>query len=380
MVLAATTACKRGAPPHEVTPPAGTAATGTRVERAGELADLPEGADADLYRAILRIADECAVDLVRPNVKCGHAAFDNLLRLFSRSPGQRQMVMLTASYAIARGDLTVTAVATHLLARAFQGAHGSVPRPPAVRKLLAQLATLPPAQAIELCPALAVSVGVHGLEEEFYEIVDALSDVRVQAACYEPLMQRSRLRSLGKIQELARSPKPDLALAAVSAPRVMGGRTEEENRQLCDWLAQLLTDERPMIAARAASFVATCGPKHLELLLREDEARAEGRRPPVAELSAYESLCSKGSQQPFGSPSKAQCARVRRLAESVAQNVAATEQDRVAAVKLLAQDFRAPELVALLTPIAQETELQLLSQRAQDVLRALERERPAAAR
>ncbi|MCP5502387.1 MAG: hypothetical protein H7A25_20995 [Leptospiraceae bacterium] len=126
--------------------------------------------------------------------------------------------------------------------------------------------------------AIAKLVTIKGIENKFYEIIEAHPESVVKKEGYRYIMQFGRLKTFPKIKELAGKDK-DLKLVALSAPRNMYKYTQEEETQVCDWVQGFLQDSDEYVSAEAAKTLATrCKGKYIDEFLKEAEKRAsEGK-------------------------------------------------------------------------------------------------------
>lgn len=175
-----------------------------------------------------------------------------------------------------------------------------------------------------------------------------------------------------RVWQLAASENLELALAAVEAPRLMGGRTVEENKKICDWMKEIVTSGRPMLETRAAAFLTGCGPSYLDMVLSLDEKRWSQREALLGGgLATYGNVCRVGEKNPYGTPTKSQCARLKKLATAIVTDTSTREGERVQALNVLAEQFPGKDTLALAGRFANERQTTALARRAQTAMRDL---------
>lgn len=341
------------------------------VELEETLAKLPTFVDKDVYKGFWNMARRCNVDVARSALSCNSDYFENIVKICARGLKPRHGVLQTVSFVFETGDDKMKTAAAELLARAYAKNAGTVPNKEITRKLMAQFAALPEAQALDVAPVLTHVVGSVGLEGELYPLIDQPGKQKLASAVYRNIMATARLRVFEKLWDVARSDSLEVSVAAVEAPRALGGRTLEENKQVCDWMKDLTKDTRAVIVTRAHAFLASCGSPYLENVLASDEARLAAGKPLAAGLDVYQSLCGADARNAYGDPTRAQCSRLKKLALAVVKDANAREGERVQALGILAEQFPDKETLALATRFAEGDAASALSRKAHAALQDL---------
>jgi hypothetical protein len=365
VALGTSLGCKKDAP---VPPKEPVAAVAKKAAVSTEF--LPDFVDKELYTALHKVVDLCPVDVSVSEVNCKDKTFSNIVLLFQRAVSPRHSAMATVSYILEQKNEAVKTVGVELFSQAFNSRQGTLPLKPVAEKLLAQLAALPVPQAIDAAPAIVIIAMPHNLDEVVFKVLDGFQDKRVAVAGYRNVMIDGRVRVLDKIDSLVKSAQLELALAAVDAVTVMGGRTVEENAKLCTWASGLLGDTRPLVQMRVAGLLASCGTKHIDALLVVDEKRQLERKPLIAGFDVYRDVCDHTVKNAFGNATAAQCARLKRLASNTVNDPNFTERDRANALNLLATQFPGKDVLAVAEQLADNT-LPALARQARSVVQDL---------
>lgn len=365
--------CKKETPPPA--PVAVKAPPSPEAELNAALEKLPKSIDRDMYKGLFKTAARCDIDVRSSSVMCKNDDyFDNIVKICERGLMPRQAVLAAVSYVFAHGDDKQWTAGAELLSRVYSSTRnrGTAPNKKLIQTLIAQLDGLPEAQAVDAAPAVADIAGEALLEQELYPVLDRAGRERVAAAGYRRVMMGARMRVFEKLWDLVKSKNLDVAVAAVEAPKAMGGRTLEENAQVCDWMLTLTNDTRPVIQTRASAFLAGCGKKYLDKVLATDESRVSGGKPLSAGLDSYVNVCDREIKNPYGDATKAQCGRLKKIATKVLNDSNSGENDRVRALELLADQFPGKDTLALATRFADDGgTASTLSRKAQDTVREL---------
>lgn len=341
---------------------------GPEAELKLALAGLPEFVDKDMYKGFFNTAARCQVDVITSSVECGNDYFNNIVKLCERGLMPRPTVLQAASFVFDTGTPKQKVAAAELMFRAYPTNKGAAPDKKVTQKLVAQLKDLPEPVAVDAAGVISELAGQWELEKELFEVLDQKGRERVASAGYRRVMGGARMRAFEKLWDLVASKNMDLAVAAIEAPRAMGGRTVEENTQVCDWMKSLLSDGRAMIEARASAFLAGCGTKYVDVVLAKDEKLAAAGKPLTAGLDAYMNLCTRDVKNPYGNATKAQCLRLKRVASLVLSDPTRREPERVQALSLLADQFPGKETLALATRYTDDSAASL-SRKAQSTVR-----------
>ena len=363
-------ACKKQAPPPA--PVVAKPVVSPEAALNEALAKLPEFVDRDMYKGFFNTAARCDVDVATSSVVCkNNEYFNNIVMICERGLMPRHTVMQAVAYVFENGTDKQKTAAAELLSRSYAAGKGTAPNKKVVAKLIAQLDDLPEPQAVDAAPAIADVAGELSLEQDLIPVLDREGRSRVAAAGYRRIMGGARMRVFEKLWDLVKSKNLDLAVAAVEAPRAMGGRTVEENQQVCDWMTGLTKDGRPVIEARAAAFLAGCGTKYLETVLSMDEKLLASGRPLSAGFDAYANACNPEVKNPYGNATKPQCARLKKLGTAVLNDAASRDNERVQALGLLTDQFPGKDTLALASKLAEDGDSPL-SRKAQAAVRGME--------
>lgn len=236
---------------------------------------LPPNVDADLYRELQRIASTCKVDDRQAMVMCPGGDHRKLMNEFSSNTRSRAAAV--PSFAAALRDTTpgVQTVAANILFGAFRSSWGDVQPgsvdPKAAEDLLSATLTLPKSQSRQALPAAINAAMLANRSDLVFSTIGKMDDVPLRAVAVRYLMTHGRLAAFPKVQEFAKDSNPSVALAAVESPQYMFNWTADEQKAICPWVADLLSDKRPAIAGKSATLVGNCGGEFVDKLLDSRE-------------------------------------------------------------------------------------------------------------
>lgn len=319
---------------------------------ASQAAPSPQirGTDPALLKELADLTKVCQVDVNEGNLNCAQGEQRKLISEFVANQRSRTAAVATFAQALARENPPTKAVAAHVLYAAFRSPWGPDAKPGSVNPedaeaLLSAALQAPKNLARQAIPAAVHASMLANRTEALYGALDKTpnSDVRTNGVRY--LMTHGRLAALPKIQELAKDANVAVVLAALDSPRNMYSWTSAEQASICPWAASMLGDERPAIAAKAASLLGNCSGKYLDQLLENGEAALAAGKFNATQLTSYRDLCPPERRGPPTGPSQEQCARCRKLLEKVVEGKQVDEQTRSST--LIALAFQWPDEATL---------------------------------
>lgn len=302
--------------------------------------------DLSLLKDLKDLTKVCQVDVNEGNVNCAQGEQRKLTSEFVANQRSRSTAVATFAEALTRGDPPTKAVAAHVLYAAFRSPWGPDVKPGSVdgedaNALLTAAVDAPKNLARQAIPAAVHAAMLANRADALYAALDktANSDVRTNGVRY--LMTHGRLAAFAKIQELAKDSNLAVVLAALDSPRNMYAWTSAEQATICPWAASMLADQRPAVAAKAASLLGSCSGTHVDLLLENGETALAAGKFNATQLTAYRDLCPPERRDQPNGPTQEQCARCRKLLARAIEAKNVDEQTRSSA--LIALGYQWPD-------------------------------------
>jgi hypothetical protein len=327
------TACKRA---DKAQKPAASASA-----NAGK---LPANVDQKLFAELGDLAKICKVELKDGTLSCAQGEQRRLVSEFVSQQRDRAKAVPTFTAVLSDQKPELRAVGANILYSAFRAPWGANVQAGAVSPadadaLLAATLKLPKAQAVQALPAAVHASMLAGRGDALMAALDKSGDAQLRTTAVRQLMTHGRLSAFPQIQELAKAQDLQLVLAALESPTNMYDWTPAEQAAVCPWAAGFLGDARPPVAAKAGTVLGNCGGEHVDRLIEVGEASLKAGDFSSARVSAFRDLCAPHRRARSGGASDEQCARARKLLESVVSTKTLTDQARVTALAALAYQW-----------------------------------------
>jgi hypothetical protein len=340
-------------------------------------AAAPEGVDAELWNDLKALSTECAVDPKSSNVTCQQGEKRKLIGDFLRGQRERPPAVATLARALSDKDESMSTVAAHVLYSAFRTNFGTNVELGAVqakdaKALIDAMAKAPAAQARQAAPATVHAAMLARQADALYAVLDAPDNEQLAGVAYRYVMTHGRLEAFDKVKALLKDQRMPVVLAALEAPRSMARWTEQEQAALCPWAKELLTDERPAVAAKAAGLLGSCQGEYVEALVAEGERLLKEKKLTAVHLAAFRDLCSPRRKDRNEAPSDAVCDRNRKLLEAVLADASLDARTRSVALTAIAAQWPDDKSKKLAKKYEQDKDAQL-AQTAQRAIQRIER-------
>ena len=251
--------------------------------------------------------------------KCKGNEKQKLVRQLNSGKISRAEALPVLVRAVADEDKKLSIAASKTLEGAFRNSFGDVNRENVdkadAKKLLNLVTTLPKRQASQVAPAAVHAAVLSGQTEELYKVLDAHPNKDLRASAYVYLMRYASLAELPKVKSLVAGEDPRVAASALESLRRMPGQTDEQKKEICDFVSPLVADSRSPVAAKAVSISTTCGGSYVDAALSEADKRLATGKLNAAFVRGFDQLCLDRRGKTFGT--EAQCARERRWLETI---------------------------------------------------------------
>lgn len=323
--------------------PAASAATTTAVS----------DVRSELYKELIHIAAVCEVETKQGFVDCKQGEQRKLASEFATNKRSRSKSVMTLANALREKAAGVPTVAANLLySSAFRSAWGPEAKAGSVSAtdadaLLSAVLELPAAQARQSMPAAVHAEMLAGRADSLHAAVAKITDPPLLAAAVRHLASYGRLSAFAELQRYAQHKEPQVALAALESLFDMRDWTDTEQARICPWAGEMLGDERPDVAARAAALVGRCGGALVDQLLETREHSVQRGTFTVEGLEGLRDLCSAARRGEARAPSGPQCDRARKLLSALVETERIDEQVRALAFTSLAYQFPDANTIAL---------------------------------
>jgi hypothetical protein len=300
--------------------------------------------DAALLSLLAGMAKTCKVEVKEGAVHCAQGEQRQLVGEFVSNQRRRNGAVATFAAALADKEVPLRAVAASVLQSAFRSPWGTDPSSLTVdatdaEKLLTTTLALPEALARRAVPAAVHASMLAGRSEALYAALDKSPDSEVRLIATRYLLTHGRLAGLPRIQALAKEPSSAVVLAALESPRNMYSWSAAEQAAICPWAASFVSDQRPAVAAKAASVLSSCNGEWVDRLIDYGEKAVAEKTLGAMQLGAYRDLCAPHHTGRETGPTAAQCKRSRALLEKAVNSTALDEQVRSAALTSLAYQW-----------------------------------------
>lgn len=174
-------------------------------------------------------------------------------------------------------------------------------------------------EAFELAVLTTHIANLTGKTSEIIKTAKTLSDELIQTKVIEKLMVHGRMKMFPTIEEMAKSQKPKIRLAAVKAVNNMYKWTPDEIKKLCPFALKYLSEKDLHVAGEAAKVLCQCKGKYVEDLLKEGKKRVKAGEWKKPFVWAYRDICFKGFFGRSKIPPEKICNKVYKFLEWVAK-------------------------------------------------------------
>lgn len=347
-------ACAKPKPHQKVAPSSSASAPLTLAPRV----------DPALFSLLSNMAKSCKVDVKDGNLTCPQGEQRQLIGEFVSNQRPRNTAVATFAAAIADRDVALDAVASSILHAAFRSPWGNDPAKLTVDasdadKLLNGALRLPKVQARQALPAAVNACMLAGRSAALYSALDTAPDSELRLIGARYLLSHGRLAAFPKVQELAKDPSSAVVLAALESPRNMFSWTPAEQAAICPWAASFLDDQRPAVAAKAASVLSSCSGEWVDRLLDKGEKAVAAKTFNGMLLTAFRDLCAPHRTAREGGPSDEQCKRSRTLLEKAVVTTGIDEQTRSTALTTVAYQWPDQDTLKLMRKLSKTKEVTL---------------------
>lgn len=195
-----------------------------------------------------------------------------------------------------------------------------------------------------------------GKSQLLYDHLDKAQDSELRLIGTRYLLTHGRLGAFARVQALAKDPSSPVALAALESPRNMFSWTPAEQAALCPWAASFLEDQRPAMAAKAATVLSNCSGEWVDRLLDVGEKAVTAKSFNAMQLTAFRELCAPHRTQQSGGPTVEQCKRSRALLEKAIESAGVDEQTRSSALTTVAYQWADADTLKLARKLSKSKE------------------------
>jgi len=307
-------------------------------------------ADAVLAEKIKGFAQTCNLDTQRAVMSCPGGEKETFVSEFVTDKRSRAAALETFVVLLQEKDekvLTATAIILYESTRAGLGekVEPASLSPAVVGALRQQMLAQAKQRGRLLAPAVAYS---SSLVDQLNELDAAVAkNTELEAAVYRHTMVYGGLKAFKKIKDLVQDERSSVRLAALEAPRNMRTWSPKDRAEICPWAEGLLTDQRPMVAARASLLLSRCAGGSVDALLARGEESVKTGQFGRGTLPAYRDLCSGLRRRSGGGATKEQCLRNRKLLETVVNERKLELQARALALSAIAYQWPDAEALKL---------------------------------
>ncbi len=369
--------CKKSTPSAT---PAGSASSAAQAPQVDPTP--PAGADPDLYQALGKVVENCNVNVNEATASCPGEEARKLGEEFSS--GKRSGAAAVKTFALLLESKNeklraATASVMHTGLRNGFGADAKVGDVKAedAQALLKSVFELPKPYVRRALPATVHAAVLANQLEPLYAKLDPTKDADAAGVGIRYLMTHGRLTTFPKVQEYAKAGETRLALSGIEAAQNMDKWTDEEQKVICPWTTEFLSDKRPSVAARAATTLNNCSGEFLDQVLSSGEKALKDGEFSSARLSGLRMLCAPSRRAQPNAPTDAQCERTRNLLEKVIQTPKVEVSTRSSALVALTNLWNDPRSVAFVKKL-QAGKDEGLTDQLKTALRRLERKQDAA--
>lgn len=320
---------------------------------------LPPNVDPKLWGDLDALTKVCKVDIKENTLNCTQGEQRRLVSEFVAQ--QRDRAKATATFAAALADPRpeLRAVGANVLYSAFRSPWGPNVKPGAVppadaEAFVSATLKLPKGQAVQALPAAVHAAMLANRADALMAAIDKSGEAQLRTTAIRYLMTHGRLQAFPRVQEFAKLPDVQVALAALESPANMYAWTAEEQAAICPWAATFLEDPRAPIAAKAGSLLSNCSGEHVDRLLDVAEASLKKGDFTSARVGAFRDLCAAHRRARPDGASEKQCDRARKLLEDVVQAKALVDQARTAALAALAYQWPDKDTLKLVNKLAKD--------------------------
>jgi hypothetical protein len=306
---------------------------------------VPANVDQKLFEELAELTKICKVELRDNTLSCAQGEQRRLVSEFVSQQRDRAKAVPTFTAAISDQKPELRAVGANILYSAFRAPWGGASvqagavSPADADALLAATLKLPKAQAVQALPAAVHASMLADRGNALMAALDKSGDAQLRTTAVRHLMTHGRLNAFPKIQELAKVQDLQLVLAALESPTNMYDWTPAEQAAVCPWAASFLGDARAPVAAKAGAVLGNCGGEQVDQLIEAGEAALKAGDFSSARVGAFRDLCAPHRRARPGGASDDQCARARKLLDSVVGTKSLTDQARVTALAALAYQW-----------------------------------------
>ena len=185
-----------------------------------------------------------------------------------------------------------------------------------------------------------------GRKDRVLSVTDSVN-TNARNVAYRGFMQFGRTDVLPKLKEVAK--QPDLAAAAVAAPRSMSSWTESERAQICPWIVGYLSDPANSTAAEAGATAIKCKDAYVDALQDEGERRLANKRFENPFARVFREICFELVAGAPGAVSDSpRCKRNYAFLEKVANDESVTPEVRGMSLWNIYYQRRDKETLALM--------------------------------
>jgi hypothetical protein len=372
-VSASLAGCKKSAPPAG---PAGSASAAA-AEAPKVDPTPPPGADPDLYKALATVVEKCNINVNDATASCPGEEARKLGDEFSSGKRSRAGAIKTFTLMLESKNENLRAAAVSVMHSGLRNGFGEDVKPGDVKPedaqaLLKDVFELPKPYIRRALPAAVHASVLANQLEPLYAKIDPAKDPDAAGVGIRYLMTHGRLTTFPKVQELTKASDTRLALSAIEAVQNMEKWTPEEQKVLCPWTTDFLSDKRPSVAARAATALSNCGGEFLDQILASGEKALKDGEFSSARLSGLRMLCTPSRRAQPNAPTAAQCDRTRNLLEKVIQTPKLEVSTRSSALVALTNQWNDPRTVAFVKKL-QAGKDEGLTDQLKTAMRRLER-------
>jgi hypothetical protein len=366
--------CKKSTPSAT---PAGSASAAPQASKLDPTA--PAGADPDLYQALGKVVENCNVNVNDATASCPGEEARKLGEEFSTGKRSGAAAVKTFALLLESKNEKLRAATASVMHSGLRNGFGADAKPGDVKAedaqaLLKSVFELPKPYIRRALPATVHAAVLANQLEPLYAKLDPSKDLDTAGVGIRYLMTHGRMATFPKVQELAKGAETRVALAGIEAVQNMEKWTDEEQKVLCPWTTEFLSDKRPSVAARAATALSNCGGEFLDQILSSGEKALKDGEFSSGRLSGLRMLCTPNRRAQPNAPTEAQCERVRNLLEKVIQTPKVEVSTRSSALVALTNLWSDARSVAFVKKL-QAGKDEGLTDQLKTALRRLERKK-----
>ena len=375
-VSASLAGCKKSTPSAT---PAGSASATAEAPKFDPTP--PPGADPDLYKALGTVVEKCNVNVNDATASCPGDEGRKLGEEFSSGKRSGAAAVKTFALMLESKNEKLRAATVSVMHSGLRNGFGADAKLGDVKAedaqaLLKNVFELPKPYIRRALPAAVHASVLANQLEPLYAKIDPTKDPDAAGVGIRYLMTHGRMTTFPKVQELTKVGDTRLALSAIEAVQNMDKWTDEEQKVLCPWTTEFLSDKRAAVAARSATALSNCGGEFLDQILASGEKALKDGEFSSARLSGLRTLCTSSRRAQPNAPTEAQCDRTRALLEKVIQTPKLEVSTRSSALVALTNQWNDPRTVAFVKKL-QAGKDDGLSDQLKTALRRLERKEAA---